>query len=234
MRKAILASAFIVSFNIFAGLNLTSEHTIAEGDSGIIKPHIQHVNTLVEDQNIDTNKDFVVNDHITEPTITTHVVNEGETLSHIAQNFGTTYKRLFDANLEIIDPDSLSVGMTIRIPQSDEVIAEREIPKKIIAVEDTANKDISPAVAPQVRTTVSDGTVWDQLARCESGGNWSINTGNGYYGGLQFSLPTWRAVGGTGYPHENSREEQIARAEILLARSGWGQWPACTAKLGLR
>ena len=76
--------------------------------------------------------------------------------------------------------------------------------------------------------------VWDRLAQCESGGNWSINTGNGYYGGLQFSLSSWRAVGGSGYPHQASREEQIARAERLLDLQGWGAWPACTSKLGYR
>ncbi len=82
--------------------------------------------------------------------------------------------------------------------------------------------------------TVPSGSVWDRLAECESGGNWSINTGNGYYGGLQFSLQTWRSTGGSGYPHENSREEQIRIATILQERSGWGQWPHCSAELGLR
>jgi resuscitation-promoting factor RpfB len=81
-------------------------------------------------------------------------------------------------------------------------------------------------------TTPSD-SVWDRLAECESGGNWSINTGNGYYGGLQFSLSTWRAYGGTGMPHEASREEQIAVAKRVQASQGWGAWPACTAKLGI-
>ena len=76
--------------------------------------------------------------------------------------------------------------------------------------------------------------VWDRLAQCESGGNWQINTGNGYYGGLQFSLSSWRGVGGSGYPHQNSREEQIKRGELLLARQGWGAWPACSLKLGYR
>jgi len=78
------------------------------------------------------------------------------------------------------------------------------------------------------------GTVWDRVAECESGGNWSINTGNGYYGGLQFALQSWRATGGTGYPHQASRSEQIRRAEILLDMQGWGAWPACSAQLGLR
>ena len=77
-------------------------------------------------------------------------------------------------------------------------------------------------------------TVWDALARCESGGNWAINTGNGYYGGLQFSLGTWRAYGGPGYPHQQSRETQIAIAEKLRAATGgYGSWPGCSAKLGL-
>lgn len=79
-----------------------------------------------------------------------------------------------------------------------------------------------------------DLALWDRLARCESGGNWSINTGNGYYGGIQFSLASWRAVGGSGYPHQASRLEQIYRGELLQARQGWGAWPACTRKLGIR
>jgi uncharacterized protein YabE (DUF348 family) len=77
-------------------------------------------------------------------------------------------------------------------------------------------------------------SVWDRLAQCESGGNWSINTGNGFYGGLQFTASTWRAMGGSGLPHQHSRETQIAVAKKLQAAAGWGQWPACTSKLGLR
>jgi len=75
---------------------------------------------------------------------------------------------------------------------------------------------------------------WDALADCESGGNWAANTGNGYYGGLQFSASTWSSVGGTGLPHQHSRETQILMGQRLQARSGWGQWPACTRELGLR
>jgi len=68
---------------------------------------------------------------------------------------------------------------------------------------------------------------WQGVANCESGGNWAINTGNGYYGGVQFLLSTWRSVGGQGYPHQNSPAEQARRAEILKDRSGLGQWPHC-------
>jgi len=81
---------------------------------------------------------------------------------------------------------------------------------------------------------VASGSVWDRLAQCESGGNWHINTGNGFYGGVQFTLATWRAYGGSGLPSSASREQQIAIAQKLQAAAGWGQWPACSAKLGLR
>ncbi len=86
--------------------------------------------------------------------------------------------------------------------------------------------------APVVFT--SGNSVWDRLAQCESGGNWAINTGNGYYGGLQFSLGTWQAYGGPGYPHTASRETQIAIATKLRdASGGYGAWPGCAASLGL-
>jgi uncharacterized protein YabE (DUF348 family) len=78
------------------------------------------------------------------------------------------------------------------------------------------------------------GGVWDRLAQCESGGNWSINTGNGFYGGLQFSLGTWRAYGGSGMPNKASKATQIAIARKVQADAGWGAWPACSSKLGLR
>ena len=78
------------------------------------------------------------------------------------------------------------------------------------------------------------GTVWDALAQCEAGGNWAANTGNGYYGGLQFSLGTWQAYGGSGLPSNASRETQIAIAtKVRDASGGYGAWPACSASLGL-
>lgn len=82
----------------------------------------------------------------------------------------------------------------------------------------------------------NDDASWDRLAECETGGtmNWAINTGNGYSGGLQFSLGSWQAVGGTGYPHEASRETQIAMGKRLYAQGGWGHWPGCTRSFGWR
>jgi len=78
---------------------------------------------------------------------------------------------------------------------------------------------------------------WLKIAQCESGGNWSINTGNGYYGGLQFTLSSWRAAGGRQYatrPDLASPEHQMLTAEVLLGMQGWGAWPTCSRRVGLR
>jgi resuscitation-promoting factor RpfE len=77
-------------------------------------------------------------------------------------------------------------------------------------------------------TAHADGGVdWDAIAACESGGNWSTDTGNGYHGGLQFTLSTWRANGGSGSPAYASRAEQIRVAENVLRTQGLGAWPVC-------
>jgi len=90
-----------------------------------------------------------------------------------------------------------------------------------------------PPPPPTASGDAGSDATWERLAACESGGRWTLNSGNGYYGGLQFSLPTWQAVGGAGYPHTASKAEQITRGRILQARAGWGQWPHCAAELGL-
>jgi len=93
-----------------------------------------------------------------------------------------------------------------------------------------------PAPPKAAPPAPADG-VWDELAQCESTGNWAINTGNGYYGGLQFDLSTWKAYGGAAYtprPDQATREQQIAVAtKVRDDRGGYGSWPACAAKLGL-
>jgi resuscitation-promoting factor RpfA len=92
---------------------------------------------------------------------------------------------------------------------------------------------IPVAVAGTANAAPAPG-VWDRLAQCESSGNWQTNTGNGFYGGLQFTMSTWRGFGGTGMPHHASRAQQIAVAQRVLATQGWKAWPACSSKLGLR
>lgn len=165
-------------------------------------------------------------------------VAPGDSLSKIATAHQTTYVRLFDANAQIQDPDIIHPGDNVRIPDPSEQLASRPVPSNapvaapaVVAAPQKAVAKKRTAVAP---APTGDMSVWDRLAQCESGGNWSINTGNGYYGGVQFSAATWRGVGGSGLPSDASREEQIARAQALQARSGWGQWPECSAKLGLR
>lgn len=77
---------------------------------------------------------------------------------------------------------------------------------------------------------IPNEAAWDRVAACESGGNWSINTGNGYYGGLQFNLQTWQGYGGTGYPHQHSKRTQIEVAERLRAARGMQPWPVCGSR----
>ncbi|MFD7245320.1 LysM peptidoglycan-binding domain-containing protein [Streptomyces massasporeus] len=81
----------------------------------------------------------------------------------------------------------------------------------------------------------ADSGVWDRIAQCESGGDWHINTGNGYYGGLQFAPSTWNAYGGTAYAptaDRASRSQQIAVATKVQRAQGWGAWPTCSARAG--
>jgi resuscitation-promoting factor RpfB len=82
---------------------------------------------------------------------------------------------------------------------------------------------------------VQNGGTWDALSRCEAGGNWAINSGNGFYGGVQFDQNTWERNGGLRYAQRAdlaTREEQIAIAEVTRARQGWGAWPVCSGRVG--
>jgi hypothetical protein len=81
---------------------------------------------------------------------------------------------------------------------------------------------------------VSNSAAWDALASCESSGNWAINTGNGFYGGVQFTQSTWEGHGGLRYaPRADlaTRDEQIAIAEVTRAKQGWGAWPVCSTRV---
>ncbi len=110
-------------------------------------------------------------------------------------------------------------------------------PLRAAAVAATATLAVAAPLSSTVGSAdAATGRTWNKLAGCESGGNWHINTGNGYYGGLQFSSGTWLAYGGGGYASRAdlaTREQQIAIAEKVLKNQGWGAWPACSASLGL-
>jgi resuscitation-promoting factor RpfB len=108
------------------------------------------------------------------------------------------------------------------------VLSEHVVTAPVAQVLDVGTK-APPVVAAAPTTNFASGdTAWDRIAQCESGGNWAANTGNGYYGGLQFSLGTWQAYGGTGLPSSASRETQIAIAtKVRDASGGYGAWPVC-------
>lgn len=179
-----------------------------------------------------------VSAHAQTPSGVKVVVEPGDSLSAIAEAHDTTYQRIFNANESVADPDVINLGQKLRIPAADEQLPERALPastapaaESLVQPEIQTSSDVVPA-AP-----VAETGVWDQLAQCESSGNWSINTGNGYSGGLQFVHSTWIANGGGNYApmaHEATREQQIAVAETIRGKSGFNPWPACADKLGLR
>jgi hypothetical protein len=114
------------------------------------------------------------------------------------------------------------------------VQARREAERKARAAR--ASRDAArprPVVAAAPAPAGADD-VWAKLRRCEAGGNYTRNSGNGYYGAYQFSAATWRSLGYKGLPHQAPPEVQDEAARKLQRRSGWGQWPACSRRIGAR
>jgi LysM repeat protein len=209
-----------------AGLAIAGNFTVLGNPSAHTQP------------NINTKKAHVVTAAEQKPADPVVVVAEGDTLTSIADANQTTYVRIFDANDNIQDPNIINPGDQLKIPAPDEQLPDRPLPASVPVAQPAAqNYQYTPkAVTYAPVTPVGDGSVWDQLAACESGGNWAINTGNGYYGGLQFTAGTWLGNGGGAYaPTANlaTREQQIAVASAIQAGRGWSPWPACSARLGL-
>jgi resuscitation-promoting factor RpfB len=117
---------------------------------------------------------------------------------------------------------------------TSEVVREPE--DRVVLVGTAAPPPPPPPPPPPAPATPST-SVWDRLARCEAGGNWSLNTGNGYHGGLQFHPDTWNRHKPSGYPayaYQATREQQIVVGERVQRSQGWGAWPHCSRVLGLR
>lgn len=142
---------------------------------------------------------------------------------------------MFEGETEVVRSGEAGVrDVTYRLTyRNGELVRTKVLRQKVL--ENPIDAIVRVGTKEEVTSNfASGGTVWDQLAQCESGGNWAINTGNGYYGGLQFSLSTWRSYGGPGYPHQQSRETQIMIAErVRAATGGYGSWPHCSQSLGL-
>ncbi|GHF98379.1 transglycosylase family protein [Streptomyces filamentosus] len=101
---------------------------------------------------------------------------------------------------------------------------------RVVALVGVTGAAVAAPLMAAGTASAATSSEWDRVAQCESGGNWSINTGNGYYGGLQFSASTWAAYGGTAYAptaNQASKSQQIAVAEKVLAGQGKGAWPSC-------
>jgi LysM repeat protein len=168
-----------------------------------------------------------------------YVVKRGDSLSTIAKRAKlASWRPIWDLNKTIEHPNLIYPGQRLLLPAKGEQLKHRPLPPvaltRVVAEERSAAQASSSGRSTTTRSAPAGGGVWDRLAQCESGGNWGTNTGNGYSGGLQFAPGTWRANGGTGSAHNASRAEQIRVAERVRASQGFGAWPACSARLGLR
>ncbi len=173
-----------------------------------------------------------------------YTVQAGDSLSAIAAHaYGSAadWPAVWWANRrQLANPSVIAAGQRLRLPASDEVAAwmaraaRAAIPRTTRAAPGSAPQ-AGPAAPVQAAAPVpasSDGVNWSAIAACESGGNWSADTGNGFYGGLQFTEQTWLAYGGGQYAssaNEASESQQIAVAQQVLAGQGIGAWPVCGA-----
>ena len=174
-----------------------------------------------------------------------YTVQQGDSLSTIAAH---TYGKAADwpavwwvNRHQVANPNLISAGQRLRLPASGQVpawmarAAQAAIPAPPPAPAAVSVPQASPPVAASVSTAApasSGGANWSAIAACESGGNWSASTGNGFYGGLQFTEQTWLGYGGGQYAssaNQATKAQQIAVAERVLAGQGIGAWPTCGA-----
>jgi uncharacterized protein YabE (DUF348 family) len=171
-----------------------------------------------------------------------HISRTGVSMVELTETIEPEVKEVEDPELELgktVVEDEGTPGeelVTYKITKRNGAeIAREEVSAKVLKKPEPKIVRIGTKEPEQPRIT--DGAVWDRLAQCESTGNWSINTGNGYYGGLQFDKSTWDAYGGeqyAAYPHQATREQQIAVAtKVRDSRGGYGAWPHCSSQLGL-
>ncbi|ANY06107.1 hypothetical protein AFB00_07120 [Pseudonocardia sp. HH130630-07] len=180
---------------------------------------------IVDSQIVESMKLPVVEEEIEDPTLeegTRTVVDPGRE-GERSVIWRVTYDKGNEVSRERIGAGQDAPAETRKVKVGTKKKAEEKVEEK------TGRDSSAPAV--------SNGATWDKLAKCESGGDWSINTGNGYHGGLQFNKQTWQAYGGGQYSStadEASREQQIAVAEkVKDDRGGYSAWPSCSSKLGL-
>ena len=174
-----------------------------------------------------------------------YTVKQGDTLSAIAARaYGKAadWPAVWWANRhQVPNPNVIAAGQRLRLSASGQVPAwmardaQAAIPAPSAPVAAASDPQAAPAAAAPVSTAApasSGGANWSAIAACESGGNWSANTGNGFYGGLQFTEQTWLGYGGGQYAssaNQATAAQQIAVAQRVLAGQGIGAWPVCGA-----
>ena len=175
-----------------------------------------------------------------------YTVQQGDSLSAIAAHqygHAADWPAVWWVNRrQVANPNLIAAGQRLRLPASGQVpawmarAAQAAIPVAAPAPAPAVSAaPADPSAAAPVSTAVpasSGGANWAAIAACESGGNWGANTGNGFYGGLQFTEQTWLAYGGGQYAssaNQASQSEQIAVAQRVLAGQGIGAWPVCGA-----
>ncbi len=157
-----------------------------------------------------------------------HVVASGDSLSTIATaNQLESWRPIWNANPEVSNPDIINVGQELVIPNGE--TTERPLPAgygEPVATVAQPVKQTGKTYQPAARRVApTGGDVFARIRAKESGGNYATNTGNGYYGAYQFSLGTWRSVGGSGLPSDASPAEQDMRAQMLYSQRGCSPWP---------
>lgn len=174
------------------------------------------------------------------PTDTSYTVAGGDTLSSIAQHYlgdANAWPAIWAANkAQLSNPNDLGIGWVLTVPPPGTPVPPAPTIAAPVAVPVAAPVAQAPVRVAVAAPAPSSGVNWDAIAACESGGNWAINTNNGFYGGLQFTHSTWLGYGGGAYANNAnlaSREAQIAIAEKVLAGQGIGAWPVCGPR-GLR
>lgn len=135
--------------------------------------------------------------------------------------------------LQDVEKQKTDIESSLKVKEQESAEKQQRIETLESQLQAKAKASLAKApVSPPV-TTYTSGTVWDRLAQCESGGNWAINTGNGFYGGLQFDIGTWGGYKGYANASLAPASVQIEKAMEVHARRGFSPWPACKMKLGL-
>ncbi len=161
-----------------------------------------------------------------EPPPKVYEVQPGDSLSLIATTEGlATWRPLWDANVELTDPDYIEIGQKLKVPNGP--VAERPLPQAAAEVQPRVMVPTQAMARPAgPHQAGASGDVLARIRQRESGGNYATNTNNGYYGAYQFSLGTWQSVGGSGLPSAASPAEQDMRAQMLYQRRGCSPWPS--------